>query len=97
MANDKEKILEYVQKCIDRNKGARKPLEWRWYENAAFAAGYTNVVYDPRRQRPMSLGSVSDESTNPQVQDKLRKYHAKLAAPRMMPECIPRRNDRESR
>jgi len=91
------KALSYVKKAIERNKEARKPLEWRWYENAAYAAGFTNVVFDPRRQRPISLDSVSDESSNPQVQDKLRKYHAKLTSPRMMPECIPRGNDREAR
>ena len=93
--NRKENVLDYVKKCVQRNKDARKPLEYRWYENAAFAAGYTNVEYDPRTQRPITLGG--SESSNPQVQDKLRKYHAKLISPRMMPECIPATNDRDAR
>mgnify|MGYP003627666545 FL=1 len=101
MANDREysddPLVRYVQKCIRRNRDARRPLEWRWYENAAFAAGNTNVQYDPRRMRPVAVPSGSDESTNPQIQDKLRKYHAKLIAPRMMPECIPARSDRDTR
>tara|TARA_R110000851_G_scaffold282123_4_gene435640 strand:- start:1800 stop:3914 length:2115 start_codon:yes stop_codon:yes gene_type:complete len=95
--NDKEKVLAYVKKCVRRNKDARKPLEYRWYENAAFAAGFTNIEYDPRTQRPTTFGSNSSESSNPQVQDKLRKYHAKLISPRMMPECVPGSNDRDSR
>jgi hypothetical protein len=95
--NKKENVLGYVQKCIRRNKDARRPLEWRWYENAAFAAGFTGVQYDPLRQRPIASGGASDPSSNPQVQDKLRKYHAKLIAPRMMPECIPGSNDRDAR
>tara|TARA_R110002110_G_scaffold328317_2_gene539924 strand:+ start:4932 stop:7031 length:2100 start_codon:yes stop_codon:yes gene_type:complete len=90
-------LVQYVQKCIRRNREARKPVEWRWYENAAFAAGYTNVEYDPMRMRPVALPMRADDSTNPQIQDKLRKYHAKLIAPRMMPECVPARNDRDSR
>ena len=89
--------LSYVQRCVRRNKEARKPLEWRWYENAAFAAGYSNINYDPRTSRPVVLGGSSDESSSPQVQDKLRKYHAKLVAPRMMPQCIPATNDRDAR
>ena len=93
--NDKQKVLDYVKQCVKRNKDARKPLEYRWYENAAFAAGYTNVEYDPRTQRPINLGG--GQSSNPQVMDKLRKYHAKLISPRMMPECIPATNDRDTR
>jgi hypothetical protein len=95
MANNKETVLEYVKSCVQRNKDARKPLEYRWYENAAFAAGYTNVEYDPRTQRPINLGG--GQTSNPQVMDKLRKYHAKLVSPRMMPECIPATNDRDAR
>ena len=87
--NEQQKVLDYVKKCVKRNKDARKPLEYRWYENAAFAAGYTSIEYDPRTQRPVTLGGGATESSNPQVQDKLRKYHAKLVSPRMMPECIP--------
>jgi hypothetical protein len=101
MANDREysddPLVRYVQKCVRRNREARRPIEWRWYENAAFAAGHTNVQYDPRRLRPVVVPSESDISTNPQIQDKLRKYHAKLIAPRMMPECIPARSDRDTR
>tara|TARA_R100001594_G_scaffold78128_5_gene112680 strand:- start:1758 stop:3836 length:2079 start_codon:yes stop_codon:yes gene_type:complete len=93
--NKEENVLDYVKKCVQRNKDARKPLEYRWYENAAFAAGYTNIEYDPRTQRPITLGG--GRSSNPQVQDKLRKYHAKLISPRMMPECIPATNDRDAR
>jgi hypothetical protein len=95
MANKESQVLDYVRKCVQRNKDARKPLEYRWYENAAFAAGYTNIEYDPRTQRPMTFGG--GRSSNPQVQDKLRKYHAKLVSPRMMPECIPATNDRDAR
>ena len=91
------RVLDYVKRCVRRNREARKPLEWRWYENAAFAAGYTNVEYDPRVARPVVLGGQSDESPSPQVQDKLRKSHAKLVAPRMMPQCIPATNDRDAR
>jgi len=91
------KVLEYVKRCVRRNKEARKPLEWRWYENAAFAAGYSNIDYDPRTARPVVLGGSADDSPSPQVQDKLRKYHAKLVAPRMMPQCIPATNDRDAR
>ena len=94
-SNEKGKVLDYIKKCVKRNQAARKPLEYRWYENAAFAAGYTNVDYDPRTQRPMSSGAT--QSSNPQVMDKLRKYHAKLISPRMMPECIPGSNERDSR
>ena len=94
--NDKANVLTYVKQCISRNKDARKPLEYRWYENAAFAAGYTNIEYDPRTQRPSTFGT-NVESSNPQVQDKLRKYHAKLVSPRMMPECVPASNDRDAR
>jgi hypothetical protein len=93
--NDEHKVLDYVKKCVKRNQDARKPLEYRWYENAAFAAGYTNIEYDPRTQRPITLGG--GQTSNPQVQDKLRKYHAKLISPRMMPECIPATNDRDAR
>ena len=93
--NDKQTVLDYVKKCVKRNKDARKPLEYRWYENAAFAAGYTNIEYDPRTQRPITLGG--GRTSNPQVQDKLRKYHAKLISPRMMPECVPATNDRDAR
>ena len=93
--NNEENVLDYVKKCVQRNKDARKPLEYRWYENAAFAAGYTNIEYDPRTQRPITMGG--GQSSNPQVQDKLRKYHAKLISPRMMPECIPATNDRDAR
>jgi len=93
--NDRQTVLQYIKKCVKRNQDARKPLEYRWYENAAFAAGYTNVEYDPRTQRPFNAGAA--ESSNPQVQDKLRKYHAKLVSPRMMPECIPGSNERDSR
>ena len=95
--NEQNKVLDYVKKCVKRNKDARKPLEYRWYENAAFAAGYTNIEYDPRTQRPVTLGGGASESSNPQVQDKLRKYHAKLISPRMMPECIPGSNERDAR
>jgi hypothetical protein len=94
---DKFKVLDYVKKCVKRNQNARKPLEYRWYENAAFAAGYTNIDYDPRTQRPIAFNSSAVQSSNPQVQDKLRKYHAKLVSPRMMPECIPGSNERDSR
>ena len=97
MKNDKTKVLDYVKKCIKRNQDARKPLEYRWYENAAFAAGYTNIEYDPRSQRPIAFNAGAIQSSNPQVQDKLRKYHAKLVSPRMMPECIPGSNERDSR
>jgi len=93
--NNKSKVLDYVKQCVKRNKDARKPLEYRWYENAAFAAGYTNIEYDPRTQRPMTMGG--GRSSNPQVMDKLRKYHAKLVSPRMMPECVPATNDRDAR
>jgi len=95
--NEQQKVLDYVKKCVKRNKDARKPLEYRWYENAAFAAGYTSIEYDPRTQRPVTLGGGATESSNPQVQDKLRKYHAKLVSPRMMPECIPGSNERDAR
>jgi len=95
--NKKTQVLDYVKKCVKRNQDARKPLEYRWYENAAFAAGYTNIDYDPRTQRPIAFNSSTIQSSNPQVQDKLRKYHAKLVSPRMMPECIPGSNDRDSR
>tara|TARA_A100001391_G_scaffold202209_2_gene191189 strand:- start:1537 stop:3660 length:2124 start_codon:yes stop_codon:yes gene_type:complete len=95
--NEKLKVLDYVRRCIKRNQDARKPLEYRWYENAAFAAGYTNIEYDPRSQRPIAFNSSAIESSNPQVQDKLRKYHAKLVSPRMMPECVPGSNERDSR
>ena len=95
--NEQHGVLNYVKQCVKRNKDARKPLEYRWYENAAFAAGYTNVEYDPRTQRPMTFGGGISESSNPQVQDKLRKYHAKLVSPRMMPECIPGSNERDAR
>ena len=95
MANNEQNVLEYVKQCVKRNKDARKPLEYRWYENAAFAAGYTNIEYDPRTQRPITMGG--GRTSNPQVQDKLRKYHAKLISPRMMPECIPATNDRDAR
>jgi hypothetical protein len=95
--NDELKVLDYVKKCVKRNQDARKPLEYRWYENAAFAAGYTNIEHDPRTQRPFSMGNPGNHSSNPQVQDKLRKYHAKLTSPRMMPECIPGSNDRDAR
>tara|TARA_R110000751_G_scaffold81098_1_gene163435 strand:- start:1049 stop:3127 length:2079 start_codon:yes stop_codon:yes gene_type:complete len=94
--NNKNSVLDYVKKCVRRNQDARKPLEYRWYENAAFAAGFSNTEYDPRTQRPSSFGS-GGESSNPQVQDKLRKYHAKLISPRMMPECVPGSNSRDSR
>ena len=40
--NEQSNVLYYVKQCVKRNKDARKPLEYRWYENAAFAAGYTN-------------------------------------------------------
>lgn len=95
--NDEYQVLDYVKKCVKRNKDARKPLEYRWYENAAFAAGFTNIEYDPRTQRPITMGGSGGQTSNPQVQDKLRKYHAKLTSPRMMPECIPGSNDRDSR
>ena len=95
--NDELKVLDYVKKCVKRNQDARKPLEYRWYENAAFAAGYTNIEHDPRTQRPFSMGNPGNHSSNPQGQDKLRKYHAKLTSPRMMPECVPGSNDRDSR
>tara|TARA_R100000278_G_scaffold46215_5_gene40192 strand:- start:245 stop:2317 length:2073 start_codon:yes stop_codon:yes gene_type:complete len=95
--NDEYNVLDYVKKCVKRNKDARKPLEYRWYENAAFAAGFTNIEYDPRTQRPITLGGSGGETSNPQVQDKLRKYHAKLTSPRMMPECIPGSNSRDAR
>ena len=94
-SKEEEKVLNYVKQCVKRNKDARRPLEYRWYENAAFAAGFTNIEYDPRTQRPVVMGTA--ESSNPQVQDKLRKYHAKLISPRMMPECVPGSNDRDSR
>tara|TARA_R110000822_G_scaffold243748_1_gene372588 strand:- start:1540 stop:3666 length:2127 start_codon:yes stop_codon:yes gene_type:complete len=94
-SNDKSKVLDYVKKCVKRNQDARKPLEYRWYENAAFAAGYTNTEYDPRTQRPINSGA--SHSSNPQVMDKLRKYHAKLVSPRMMPECLPGSNERDAR
>jgi hypothetical protein len=97
MKNKETQVLDYVKKCVKRNQGARKPLEYRWYENAAFAAGYTNIEYDPRTQRPISFNSGAVQSSNPQVQDKLRKYHAKLVSPRMMPECVPGSNERDSR
>lgn len=90
-------LLDYVRMCINRNREARRPLEYRWYENAAFAAGFSAVEFDPLRGRPVSSASSNDESTNPQVQDKLRKYHAKIVAPRPMPECIPAKNDRDAR
>lgn len=93
--NNEQVVLDYVKKCVKRNKDARKPLEYRWYENAAFAAGYTNVEYDPRTQRPINMGG--GQTSNPQVMDKLRKYHAKLISPRMMPECVPGTNDRDAR
>jgi hypothetical protein len=92
--NDRKNVLDYARKCVQRNKEARQPLEYRWYENAAFAAGYTDIEYDPRTRRPLNS---TTQSSNPQVQDKLRKYHAKLISPRMMPECIPGSNDRDSR
>ena len=95
--SNKALVLDYVKKCVKRNQDARKPLEYRWYENAAFAAGYTNIEYDPRTQRPIAFNSSVVQSSNPQVQDKLRKYHAKLVSPRMMPECIPGSNERDSR
>tara|TARA_R110002012_G_scaffold215526_1_gene386555 strand:- start:768 stop:2840 length:2073 start_codon:yes stop_codon:yes gene_type:complete len=95
--NDEYNVLDYVKKCVKRNKEARKPLEYRWYENAAFAAGYTNIEYDPRTQRPVTMGSAGGETSNPQVQDKIRKYHAKLTSPRMMPECVPGSNSRDAR
>lgn len=95
--NVKASLLQYVLKCIKRNKEARKPVEWRWYENAAFAAGFTSIEMDPMTNRPLVGNGSSFESSNPQVQDKLRKYHAKLVAPRAMPECIPARNDRDAR
>lgn len=95
--NDEYKVLDYVKKCVSRNKDARKPLEYRWYENAAFAAGFTNIEYDPRTQRPITMGGSGGQTSNPQVMDKIRKYHAKLTSPRMMPECIPGSNDRDSR
>lgn len=95
MTNKESEVLDYVKKCVRRNQDSRKPLEYRWYENAAFAAGYTNIEYDPRSQRPTTLGG--GQSSNPQVQDKLRKYHAKLVSPRMMPECVPATNDRDAR
>ena len=95
--NKKTQVLDYVKKCVKRNQDARKPLEYRWYENAAFAAGYTNIDYDPRTQRPIAFNASTIQSSNPQVQDKLRKYHAKLVSPRMMPECIPGSNERDSR
>jgi len=95
--NNTDSLLEYVLRCIERNKEARKPVEWRWYENAAFAAGFSSIEMDPRTNRPMVYGGSGSESSNPQVQDKLRKYHAKLVAPRAMPECIPSRNDRDAR
>jgi hypothetical protein len=95
--SNKALVLDYVKKCVKRNQDARKPLEYRWYENAAFAAGYTNIEYDPRTQRPIAFNSSVVQSSNPQVQDKLRKYHAKLVSPRMMPECVPGSNERDSR
>ena len=57
--NNKNSVLDYVKKCVRRNQDARKPLEYRWYENAAFAAGFSNTEYDPRTQRPSSFGSGS--------------------------------------
>ena len=90
-------LLDYVRACIHRNREARRPLEYRWYENAAFAAGFSAVEFDPLRRRPVSAAATDDESPNPQVQDKLRKYHAKIVAPRPMPECIPAKNDRDAR
>ena len=98
MASNKENnVLHYVKQCVKRNQDARKPLEYRWYENAAFAAGFANIEYNPMTRRPSAFGSGGGESSNPQVQDKLRKYHAKLTSPRMMPECIPGSNDRDAR
>ena len=96
-ANNTSDLLSYVKKSVKRNKDARRPVEARWYENAAFAAGFTSVEYDPRRQRPVAVGGQTDESTNPQVQDKLRKYQAKLIAPRAMPQCVAAKNDRDAR
>tara|TARA_R100000664_G_C2756186_1_gene144009 strand:- start:1573 stop:3654 length:2082 start_codon:yes stop_codon:yes gene_type:complete len=96
-ANEKYNVLDYVKKCVARNKDARKPLEYRWYENAAFAAGFTNIEFNPMTQRPSSFGPGGGESSNPQVQDKLRKYHAKLTSPRMMAECVPGSNSRDAR
>ena len=97
MGEASKRILEYAKLSVRRNKEARRPVEWRWYENAAFAAGFSNVEYDPRRGRPSVVAGSDDESSNPMVMDKIRKYHAKLTAPKPIPDCIPITNDREAR